>query len=854
MAANTKGSPPLSPYPSGRSILALGFFGRSNTGDEAYSKLLPVLFPGCRVMCFDDIASISDVEQGGQYVDTLVCGGGDILNPYFMNKLTRLIANHKPKGRLPLRIYGLSVGIPFAGGARRYLALFDHLFVRSRHDYELVANEVGESHVTLVPDMAFLLPRARAMLPAPLLRRATNTPVEKIAICLAQPMLFNNPRADALMAKLATVIRRLLIDAFPRGTVQLLAFNTSDPVINPQESDHAAIGAFWWALDESTRAKCTVQQAPTVEAMQRALAASDVVIGSRFHSVIFSALEGVPCVALYCQQKIHNFVSECDMEGVRMLVDHDTYKPTDFDENELFAKVVRAASTGRALCMQDPHKVRDTYAAATDFIRKNRGIPADMCPPDSSVAAARERCLAYLSRAFGKHTAQAMLSPGRFSWGALTHTEVEQAVRIICYGITDAPDTPYFWGLYDKVMASRESGFDISDSVAWIASDFQTKAVPWTLLPEPRSQVRDISVRVKLSVDPFYQRWLIPGSNQHREGWQNVVAQLRAASDTEGTTPDLVVDTFVDRTFHWGEAAFLACGVLPYRTPWVGFIHHTFNETHSTFNCAELLRKQSFIASLVSCKGLFVLSEALASELRAKLPSEFSHIPVIAMKHPVHFSGTATWTPRAFMDNPDKKLVQIGSWLRRPFSIYRLQMRCKDDLKVRKCALRGRAMDKYFMPEGLHDAIRRVAARSGATAAPSVNELNKYVEGALNMLQEMEAGVTSLDYMDNADYDTLLSRNVVFLDLEDASACNAVLECMASTTPLIVNRLPALEEVLGNEYPGFYTTLDEAGEIATDMHRVMAMHAYLSRLDKREHTMAHFLASFGSHAHRIAGL
>lgn len=853
--ADTKGAPS-----DNSNILALGFFGRSNMGDDAYNKLLPVLFPGCRIMCFDDVISIAALEGASGIIDTLVCGGGDIINPYFMENLKRIINAHASSapGR-PLRVYGLSVGIPFASGARPYLAMFDHLFVRSRHDYAVAAAEMGEANVSLVPDMAFLLPRLRALAPP---SGGGTKPIERIAVCLAQPMFAGNPRAGAILGKIAGVIERLLEGAFPKASIQLLACNTSDPVANPKESDHAAIGALWWALKESVRSKCSVQQAPTVEAIQRALASADVVIGSRFHSVVFSALEGVPCVALYCQQKIQNFVTECRVEGVRMRVDGATYKPTDFDEEELFKKVINAAVAGGSMSRQrahDPRRVEAVYATAQALIRNKRGRITDvgtMAPPDNSAASVRERCLANLTSAFGEHIAQAMLSPGRFSWGALTRQEVEEALRIICYSITDAPDAPYYWGLYAKVVASEDAGFDISESVAWMANDFRAKARPWTSVEAPsRDAVMHEYVPFKLLVDPYYQRWVVPGANQHREGWQIVVAHMRAAYAAAYSGPDvIIVDTFVDRTFHWGEAAFRASGVLPYRRPWIGFIHHTFNETHSTFNCTELMRKPSFIESLASCKGLIVLSKHLATQLRAQLPEAYAGLPVISMKHPVHFSSGAAWTPRVFMDNPDKKLVQIGSWLRRPFSIYRLKIReGGGEITVRKCALRGRAMDKYFAPDDFHESMRRMCCGDKAASA-SVNDMNKYVEGALSVLLEMEASVEVLEYMNNAEYDALLSGNVIFLDLEDASACNTVLECMASNTPLIVNRLPALEEVLGRGYPGFYDSLEEASAMSCDVHRVLTMHSYLALLDKSEHTMSHFLAAFCGHAHSIARL
>ena len=64
--------------------------------------------------------------------------------------------------------------------------------------------------------------------------------------------------------------------------------------------------------------------------------------------------------------------------------------------------------------------------------------------------------------------------------------------------------------------------------------------------------------------------------------------------------------------------------------------------------------------------------------------------------------------------------------------------------------------------------------------------------------------VKFIDHLDNNDYDVLLSQNIVFLDLYDTSANNAVIECIARGTPLLINRHPATIEYLGEKYPFYF--------------------------------------------------
>ena len=61
--------------------------------------------------------------------------------------------------------------------------------------------------------------------------------------------------------------------------------------------------------------------------------------------------------------------------------------------------------------------------------------------------------------------------------------------------------------------------------------------------------------------------------------------------------------------------------------------------------------------------------------------------------------------------------------------------------------------------------------------------------------------VEVMEHLSDSAYDELLSDIVVFLNLIDASAVNTVIECIVRNTPLIINRLPAIVEILGEDYP-----------------------------------------------------
>jgi hypothetical protein len=69
--------------------------------------------------------------------------------------------------------------------------------------------------------------------------------------------------------------------------------------------------------------------------------------------------------------------------------------------------------------------------------------------------------------------------------------------------------------------------------------------------------------------------------------------------------------------------------------------------------------------------------------------------------------------------------------------------------------------------------------------------------------------VEVLSRLDDAAYDELLATSVVLTELYGAAANNLVVECLARGTPILVNRLPGVEEYLGHDYPLFYADLSQ---------------------------------------------
>lgn len=92
-------------------------------------------------------------------------------------------------------------------------------------------------------------------------------------------------------------------------------------------------------------------------------------------------------------------------------------------------------------------------------------------------------------------------------------------------------------------------------------------------------------------------------------------------------------------------------------------------------------------------------------------------------------------------------------------------------------------------------------------------------------------------------YEDILKSSVVFMNLTDATANNAVLECIARGTPVLVNPIGGIKEYLGKDYPLYYNSLDEAVSLLDSIksERLLKVsHDYLLKI-RQNYSIEHFM-------------
>ncbi len=185
------------------------------------------------------------------------------------------------------------------------------------------------------------------------------------------------------------------------------------------------------------------------------------------------------------------------------------------------------------------------------------------------------------------------------------------------------------------------------------------------------------------------------------------------------------------------------------------------------------------------------------------------------LKHPSPRSSV-NFTLERWRANPEPKVVHIGWWLRR--------LRAFFELPVSRL---GKVMLTPKNPR-----FREVFADEQKTFGPFPNPER----------------VQLLEYLPPLEYDRVLSQNIAFIELLNTSANNAIVECIARNTPILVNPLPAVVEYLGADYPLYHESPEEAAAKAECPETVAAAYRHLQALDKSWLKDAFFRETFAASA------
>jgi hypothetical protein len=294
-------------------------------------------------------------------------------------------------------------------------------------------------------------------------------------------------------------------------------------------------------------------------------------------------------------------------------------------------------------------------------------------------------------------------------------------------------------------------------------------------------------------------------SMEHRGGWKSIIEKF--------SNDDFFSDNSNIDFYDMVDVHFIIKDKTIIKNNWIGIVHLTPKTPDflNIINLNRLFEIKEFIESMKNCIGIITLSTYITNFMIYKFKEYKFNCKIFTLKHPViDGSEIPKFDLEKYINNKNKKIIQIGQQLRKVTSIYILKV-----IDYKKIWLTGtkdferckRLINSEINFFGLH------------------KEINDNVE---------------MKYTDTfEEYDNLLTDNIVFIDLFDSAANNVLLECIIRNTPIILNRTEGVLEYLGHNYPLYFDNLNEV-PLLLNLDKIKLAYNYLQIIDKNQFSIELF--------------
>jgi hypothetical protein len=281
-----------------------------------------------------------------------------------------------------------------------------------------------------------------------------------------------------------------------------------------------------------------------------------------------------------------------------------------------------------------------------------------------------------------------------------------------------------------------------------------------------------------------------PDITGHRFGWNYVTGELKNKFINENGVP---INTWLDCDYLFNNKNSIST-----KDSWIGITHLTpvyFNNYFKICNINNLIHNKAFINDLKTCKGLFTLSNYMKVYLKHMLCIlGYPNIPVDNLYHPVSYVEPM-FNPNNI--NKIRTVVSVGTQLRKNTTIFKLKT----------------AFDKIWLP--------------GREANVAFEMLEAECQDCQILLTETDKKSVKILNLNNIDYDNLLVNSHVIIDVYEASANNALIECISRDIPCFASNIPAICEYIGDDYPLLFNNLQDLEEKLTNTSLIHSAHKYL---------------------------
>ena len=279
----------------------------------------------------------------------------------------------------------------------------------------------------------------------------------------------------------------------------------------------------------------------------------------------------------------------------------------------------------------------------------------------------------------------------------------------------------------------------------------------------------------------------IASITDHYFGWGYIVQQLqnKCKLDPNG----IVLDTWVDQRNDFEQLELLT------NNKWIGILHATPTKLNN-YCLDRFIDSKNYKLSKDNCICLITTSEHSRRHLK-----NITDSPVKVLLHPKPDTG---------------HYFDLDYYIHNP--------------SIRHSGFYARNINSFI---NFETSINKIIY------SDRENRNRAYID----LLKDNKSNVFfESKYFENSEYIDIFTNSVGYSCYIDCSASTSILEHIMTRTPLIVNRIPPVEEYLGKEYPLFLDCIKgEIDKLLLDRKFLMDVSQYLEINSKRkEFTLEYF--------------
>jgi polysaccharide pyruvyl transferase WcaK-like protein len=772
-------------------FLITGYYFKGNLGDELLMKVAETLFTNNNRQFIGidtiNIYNTSLIDKLIKWTDKLILFGGEVINNFFLDKLIafRTYSLNKFNKFIPFYAIGVSCNSDYNEILSK-VDIFETIIFRNIVDYNTYYNRLSKNNIFVLPDPVFYI--------KPDLNKKG---IFSKLLCHMGHKSYNIGLYLSETARDKELIKKEIIKLVNNYSHYNFHLFTMCNGLIDTENDIIINNDIYKSI-KTPNIKLYTNTSDVLDNIKKI----DIAICWRFHSHVLCIQYNIPFISISDTPKVKNLLNEYNLQIL-------AYNSSNIINGFNYVKHNKK---------QIKLQLFNTYnTILTSILKYNNLIKTSLN-------------IRSLPKYFINTDDDIIYKKIINKYNLLSNNDKDYNTKLLLYLITGKLKTEYYWGLLSKLDNGKNIN-ELKEDIKWLIKEeikkgdntFYYKMVEYTNYNINYIPEKGINIHY-FSQDDM--------KGLHRAGWEYVISNIDNIATFNGNA--LLCDLYVDRTFHWNYDICHKLGIIPYTKKWIGFIHHTDNETYTNYNIIELFKKQYFIDSLAYCKGFIVLSKYLKKRLmNILIKNGYYSIPVFILYHPTEFVNN-TFDITIFEKEKEHKVIQIGAWYRKIDAIFKLELG-SNKLNFIKYALNGPAMNGYYNKLSKTDNIAMISR--DCISRDNLERDNELSDDELK-------SVKLINELSSSDYDKLLISCIIFIYLIDASAANTIIEAIVRNTPILINKIEPVVEYLGSGYPFYYESMEEATGKLNNMKLIKKTHEYLKKMDKTFLKIQTFMNNF----------